>query len=150
MTPRVHFITLATPDLAAARAFYRDGLGWSPLLDVPGEIVFFQVGHGLVLGLFDADRFVGDIAGAVADTSLGGLTLSHNLDSPEEVDETVARLAALGAAVVKPPQTADFGGYHGHVRDPNGVTWEICHNPGWSIRADGTVRLGPVDADDEA
>jgi hypothetical protein len=28
------------------------------------------------------------------------------------------------------------------VADPNGVVWEVGHNPGWSVDPDGTVRLG--------
>lgn len=142
MEPRTHFITLATPDLDAARAFYVGGLGWEPLLDVPGEIIFFQTGPGLVLGLFDAVKFREDVGGAVADTSLTGLTLSHNVDGPAEVDAVVAAAARAGATVVKEPQRAAFGGYHGHFADPNGVQWEICHNPGWSVDETGRVSLG--------
>jgi uncharacterized protein len=144
MEQRAHFITLSTPDLDAARAFYRDGLGWTPLLDVPGEIVFFQVAPGVVLGLYEAGRFVADMEGTPADGRLGGLTLSHNVDSPAEVDATVERMVKVGGRPVKAPQRAAFGGYHGHVADPNGVVWEICHNPGWSVDADGRVHLGPV------
>ncbi|UKJ65076.1 hypothetical protein H1Q78_06930 [Cellulosimicrobium cellulans] len=29
-----------------------------------------------------------------------------------------------------------------HVADPNGLVWEVAHNPAWSVRADGTVDLG--------
>ena len=61
MEQHLNFITLATRDLDAARAFYRDGLGWEPLIDVPGEIIFFQVGPGLVLGLFEAGKFDEDL-----------------------------------------------------------------------------------------
>lgn len=145
MDQQVHFLTLATPDLDAARRFYRDGLGWTPLLDVPGEIVFFQVAKGMVLGLFEARHFVADVAGAVSDPRTTGLTLSHNVGSPAEVDAVVDAAVAAGATLVKTPQRADFGGYHGHFADPNGVVWEVCHNPGWSVDPDGTVRLGPVD-----
>ncbi|GLY87181.1 VOC family protein [Actinoallomurus iriomotensis] len=145
MEQRAHFITLSTPDLDAARAFYRDGLGWRPLLDVPGEIVFFQVAPGTVLGLFDADKFVADMEGTPADGRLGGLTLSHNVDSPDAVDATVRRMVEAGARTVKSPQRAAFGGYHGHVADPNGLVWEICHNPAWRVDADGRVHLGLVD-----
>lgn len=141
---QVHFITLATADLDAARAFYRDGLGWTPILDVPGEIIFFQAGHGLVLGLFDAEKFVADMAGTPADGRLGGLTLSHNVGSPAEVDAAVQHGLRSGGTLIKAPQKADFGGYHGHIADPNGVVWEICHNPGWSVDADGTVQLRPI------
>jgi hypothetical protein len=113
-------------------------------LDVPGEIIFFQVGPGLILGLFDTAKFVADLQGTTADGKLGGLTLSHNVPAPADVDTTVRREVEAGGTLVKSPQTADFGGYHGHVADPNGVIWEICHNPGWRVDETGQVHLGPV------
>lgn len=144
MEQRLHFITLATPDLDAARGFYCDGLGWTALLDVPGESIFFQTGPGVVLGLFDAEKFREDVEGAVTDVSTSGLTLSHNVGSPEAVDALVDSAVSAGATLVKSPKDAAFGGYHGHVADPNGVTWEICHNPGWSVDEAGQVRLTAI------
>jgi catechol 2,3-dioxygenase-like lactoylglutathione lyase family enzyme len=146
MEQRTHFITLSTPDLDAARAFYCDGLGWTALMDVPGEIIFFQVAPGLVLGLFESSQFVADMEGTPADGRLGGLTLSHNVESPAEVDATVRQAVQAGGRLVKAPQKAAFGGYHGHFADPNGVVWEVCHNPGWRVDEAGRVHLGPVDA----
>jgi uncharacterized protein len=143
MDPRLHFLTLATADLDAARAFYRDGLGWEALLDVPGEILFFQVAPGLLLGLFDTAKFDEDRLASAPTSGISGVTLSHNVDSAEEVAATVDRLVAAGGTVTKPPQESPFGGiFAAHVADPNGVVWEIAHNPGWSIDADGTVRIG--------
>lgn len=143
MEPRIHFITFATADLDAARAFYRDGLGWQPLADVPGEIIFFQAGSGLVLGLFDARKFAADLNDRTGPTAVSGVSLSHNVDSRAEVDATVTALASAGASVLKAPQQGAFGGiYHGHVIDPNGIIWEIAHNPGWRIDDDGTVAFG--------
>jgi uncharacterized protein len=145
MEPRVNFITIATADLDAARAFYGAGLGWSALLDVPDEIVFFQVGPGLVLGFFDRASFVADQAiGNDPPVAVTGLTLSHNVGSEAEVDAVFARASAAGGRVVKTPQHASFGGYHAHVADPNGTVWEIAHNPGWRVEDDGTVVLAPV------
>ncbi|GAA2234478.1 VOC family protein [Herbiconiux moechotypicola] len=154
MEQRVDFLTVSTADLDVVRTFYRDGLGWQPLLDVPGEIVFFQVGHGLVLGLFDAEAFARDLGDDATGVGSGprasaarpaGFTLSHNVDSAEEVDEVVDRMRAAGGEVRKSPQAAAFGGYHAHVAGPDGVLWEVAHNPGWSVEADGTVRLGVVE-----
>ena len=142
MDPRIHFITFATRDLDAARAFYRDGLGWEPLMDVPGEIIFFQTGPGLVLGLFDAEQFNDDLGGQTTEAAVSGVTLSHNVDSPAAVDATVKAAVDAGAVIRKPPQFASFGGYHGHVVDPNGIIWEIAHNPAWSIDETGRVSLG--------
>lgn len=141
MEQRVHFVTLATADLDAARTFYADGLGWEPLLDVPAEIIFFQVGPGLVLGLFDKVKFDLDIDGKVSTDQVSGVTLAHNVDSAAAVDEVVTALIAAGATTLKAPQHASFGGYHGHVRDPNGVIWEIAYNPGWRVDDTGRVFL---------
>lgn len=52
-------------------------------------------------------------------------------------------MAAAGGTVLKPPQPGQFGGvFHAHIQDPNGLIWEIAHNPGWRIGPDGTVHLG--------
>ncbi|WP_329108460.1 VOC family protein [Micromonospora sp. NBC_01699] len=153
MEQQVHFVTVATADLDAARRFYVDGLDWSPTLDVPGEILFFQIGPGIMLGLFDAAQFTADLGpgdlgaahlGAPADVTPRGFTLSHNVSSPQEVDRVLAAAAAAGAAIRKPGQPASFGGYHGHFADPNGLLWEIAHNPGWSVTPTGTVLLAPA------
>lgn len=144
MDQRVHFLTLATPDLDSSRAFYKGGLGWTSLLDVPGEIIFFRIGPGLVLGLFDAQKFTADLGHEGGPATVGGLTLSHNVDSPAEVDSAMEAAVDAGATVIKPPQKAEFGGYHGHFADPNGLIWEVCHNPGWSVDDDGTVRLAEL------
>ena len=125
MNQRVDFITFATTDLDAVRRFYRDGLGWSPLLDVPGEIVFFQVGHGLTLGLFDATKFAADMNRPDEAAPISGITLSHNVESPEAVRATVAAAVAAGATMIKEPQGSEFGGFHAHFADPNGIIGEI-------------------------
>ena len=146
MDPRIDFITLATPDLDAARAFYVTGLGWTPTLDVAGEIVFFQVGHGTMLGLYDVDAFRRDVsAPAGSELSSSGTILSHNVDSPAAVDRLVDAAARAGATVLTSPRKADFGGYHGHFADPNGVIWEVAYNPGWRVEDDGRVRLDAGD-----
>ncbi|HYI33546.1 MAG TPA: VOC family protein [Glaciibacter sp.] len=143
MDPRLHFITFATADLDASRAFYRDGLGWEPLADVPGEIIFFQVGPGLVLGLFDESKFHEDLRSRPSSTGVSGITLSHNVESASAVTATIEELKAAGATVVKPAQSGAFGGvFHGHVSDPNGIVWEIAYNPDWRIADDGSVVLG--------
>jgi hypothetical protein len=28
------------------------------------------------------------------------------------------------------------------VQDPNGIIWEIAHNPGWQVAPDGAVSFG--------
>ena len=141
MDPRLHFLTVATADLDAARRFYVDGLGWQPLADVPGEILFLQVGPGLALGLYEGQAFNHDLF-LPGSAEPSGFTLSHNVESATLVDETIEVLLNAGGTLVKKPQFAAFGGYHGHISDPNGIIWEIAHNPAWSIDETGTVLLG--------
>jgi catechol 2,3-dioxygenase-like lactoylglutathione lyase family enzyme len=143
MNQQIHFMTLATADLDTARSFYTTGMGWEPLLDVPGEIIFFQVAPGLTLGLFDAVKFAQDLSHDEVPAGASGLTLSHNVATPAEVDTTIEALVRAGARLLKEPQQCAFGGiYHGHVADPNGVLWEIAHNPGWRVTEDGSVIFG--------
>lgn len=143
MDQRLHFITFATEDLDRARSFYKDGLGWDPLMDMPGEIIFFQVAPGLLFGLFDAEKFDQDLNSTAPTEGVSGVTLSHNVSSAAEVSSTIDKLAAAGATVLKPAQAGAFGGiFHGHVKDPNGIVWEIAHNPGWKIDDDGAVVFG--------
>ncbi|MBT2513431.1 VOC family protein [Arthrobacter sp. ISL-30] len=140
MDQQLHFITFATENLDRARAFYKEGLGWDPLMDVPGEIIFFQVAPGVVLGLFDAEKFDEDLVSAEKTSGVSGVTLSHNVGSAPEVSSTIEKLVAAGATVLKPAQAGAFGGiFHGHVKDPNGIIWEIAHNPGWRIDNEGKV-----------
>ncbi|MEX5716832.1 VOC family protein [Geodermatophilus maliterrae] len=143
MQQQVHFLTLATADLDAARRFYVGGLGWSPLLDVPGEIVFFQVAPGTVLAFFEAAKFAQDLGTGPARPAVSGVTLAHNVADRDAVRALVDAMAAAGGTVLTAPEEGAFGGvFHALVTDPNGVVWEVAHNPGWSVDADGTVRLG--------
>lgn len=139
MQPRVDFVTLRVEDLKTATRYYVDGLGWQPLLEVPGEVTFFQIGHGQVLSLFAAAGFDEDAGGRLG----APVTLAHNVGSAEEVRAVVDKMVRAGARVLKTPQHASWGGYHALVEDPSGFGWEIAHNPGWSVAADGTVSLGP-------
>ena len=141
---RVSFITLGTRDLARARAFYVDGLGWEPALDLPGEVCFIQVAHGVLLSLWPAEELAKDSREAV--TPGDNLCLARNVDSREDVDALMAQAEAAGARVLKPAEEAFFGGYHGYFADPaDGVRWEVAHNPNLTVDPDGTVHLGTPD-----
>src|ERR1039457_3098906 len=145
MQPQVHFITLGVPDLDAARRFYADGLGWPVSFEVPGEIVFIQVGHGLLLGLFGAAALEADI-GQRPRTGPGpaAFTLAQVVPTEDQVIAVLAVAEAAGATILNPARRADFGGFHGYFADPAGFRWEVATNPGWSVGPDGTVSIGPI------
>ena len=71
----------------------------------------------------------------------GYVALACNVHSVAEVDATVETWLAAGARLLKAKVTADWGGTSAYVADLDGHRWEIAHNPGFPLRADGTIRL---------
>jgi catechol 2,3-dioxygenase-like lactoylglutathione lyase family enzyme len=142
MEQRLSLITLGVPDLDEARRFYLDGLGWTPVLDVAGQVTFVQVAPGVLLSLFDAAELAADIGdGRPAAPAVGNVTLAHNVGSEAEVDAVLADAVRAGATLVKPAQRAAWGGYHGYFADPAGTPWEVAFNPGLVVDDDGAVRM---------
>lgn len=144
MEQRLSLVTLGVADLARARAFYADGLGWTPTDVGSEEIVFFQLA-GIAFGLYGRDDLAAD-AGLddASGAGFGGIALAHNTRTREEVDTVLALAERAGATIVKPAEDAFWGGYSGYFADPDGHLWEIAWNPGFAIDADGHVHL-PAD-----
>ena len=144
MDPYVSIITLGCPDVAAARRFYVDGLGWAPVMEVADEVVFVQVGKGIALALWRADALAEDRGRPVGSLADAPVALAHNVGTAEEVAEVIAAAEAAGGTVLKPAAPAFFGGVQGYFADPDGFSWEVAWNPGWHVAEDGTVSLaGP-------
>jgi catechol 2,3-dioxygenase-like lactoylglutathione lyase family enzyme len=138
MELRVDLVTLAVPDLEVAHRYYVDGLGWEPALAVPGEVTFLRAGHSRMVALFARTDLAGDMGVAAAPP----FDLGHLCADEAGVDEVAGAMVAAGATMVKPPQRAEWGGYHAYVEAPDGTVWEIAHNPGWSVDADGNASIG--------
>ncbi len=131
-------ITLGVTDLARARAFY-EALGWRTGAGPGDDVVFFQAG-GMVVSLWGRDQLAKD--SAVTDSGgWGGVTLAHNVGSPEEVDATLSEAEAAGATIGRLGAETFWGGYSGVFLDPDGHPWEIAHNPHWTLHEDGSVSL---------
>lgn len=145
MRQQLTCLTLGVTDLDASKVFYIDGLGWTPALDVPGEVVFFQIAGGQLLALFGKRDLEADAdAQALSDPGNAPISLGYNVGSEAEVVETLAQAEAAGATIVKPAQRADFGGFHGYFADPSGFRWEVVYNAGFQVADDGTVSIGAV------
>ena len=139
MQPRVSLVTLGVADLTRARTFY-EAMGFSSDASPGDDVVFFHLG-GMVLGLWDRARLAED--SGVQDTpGWGGVTLAHNVRSPEEVRAVIAEARRAGAEITKDPGETFWGGYSGAFVDPDGHPWEVAHNPFWTIEDDGSIRLG--------
>jgi catechol 2,3-dioxygenase-like lactoylglutathione lyase family enzyme len=135
MEQRVSLLTLGVRDLARARAFY-EALGWSRTGDEE-DVVFFQAGC-MILALWGRGQLAED-SGVTDGGGWGGITLAHNVRSPEEVDAVLAEAEAAGATIVRAGAATFWGGYSGVFLDPEGHPWEIAHNPFWTVTDDGSV-----------
>ena len=140
MEQRLSLVTLGVDDLGRARAFY-EALGWTTGAQPDDDVVFFQAG-GIVVALWGRDQLAED--SAVADGGgWGGITLAHNVRSPEEVDAVLAEAEAAGATLSRRGAPTFWGGYSGVFVDPDGHPWEDAHNPHWTLRVDGSIGLPP-------
>ncbi len=138
MEQRLSLVTLGVSDLARAKRFY-GALGWRPAGNSPDDVAFYQAG-GMVVALWDRTSLAED--SAVSDGGgWGGVTLAHNVRSPAEVDAVIEEARAAGATIGREPAGTFWGGYSGLFIDPDGHPWEVAHNPGWTVLADGSVSL---------
>jgi catechol 2,3-dioxygenase-like lactoylglutathione lyase family enzyme len=129
MDQRISFVTLAVADLARTHAFYVDGLGWSPEMYVPGEVLMIRAGEHLMLSLWAETGFEGEVGPIRRGPGLVPITLAHNVRTEAEVDEILELAASIGADPVAAGERRDWGGYTGYFADPDGFRWEIATNP---------------------
>jgi hypothetical protein len=135
---RVSLVTLGVSDLERARRFY-EALGWTTGAAPGDDVVFFQA-VGMIVALWDRASLAED-SGISDSGGWGGVTLAHNVRSPEEVDAVLAEAERAGASIPRPGGETFWGGYSGIFVDPDGHPWEVAHNPHWTIGEDGSVRL---------
>jgi predicted lactoylglutathione lyase len=135
---RVSLITLGVDDLVAAKRFY-EALGWE--CKEVEETVFVQAGGSAVV-LWGREKLADDagVEDARAD-GFGGIALAQNVRSREEVDEIVAAAEGAGATITKPAAETFYGGYAAYFADLDGHLWEIAHNPGFTLKDDGSLVL---------
>lgn len=128
MDKRVGTITLGVRDLARARRFYEDGLGWTRD-GGESDIAFYQC-NGFVFGLYEWPAFAkhAGLPEAVA-PGFRGSALGYCTRTRAEVDATVAAAEKAGAIVTVRPRDAFWGGYNAYLTDPDGHLWEIAWNP---------------------
>ena len=131
---RISLVTLGCTDLPALRAFYR-GLGWPEVDPAEEAVAFFRLA-GSVLSLFPATELAADATvpvGPAGGEFRSSRSLAINVDSPAEVEQVLATVAAAGGRIVKPGQKVFWGGFSGYFADPEGNLWEVAHNPFWPL-----------------
>ena len=125
MQQRISLITLGVADLEKSKAFYT-ALGWKNVADEAG-IAAFDL-QGSVLGLYPRADLAQDVGLPLVE-GFSGQTLSHNVQTREEVAPLIEQARAAGAKILKEPHEVFWGGFIAYFCDPDAHVWEIAHNP---------------------
>ena len=138
---RLSIVTLGVADLARSIAFY-EALGWPrKSSSIEGSIAWFGTADSTI-GLFPWDELAHDASLPPEPRApFGGITLAINVESPDAVTAGLDAAVAAGGTILKPATLADWGGTSGYFADPDGHPWEVAHNPGFPIDADGRARI---------
>jgi predicted lactoylglutathione lyase len=138
MKPRITVITLGVDDLEESLKFYRDGL-CLPTQGIIGKefeygsVAFFELQKGVMLALWPRKSIAYDSTVPLQPSSSTELTIGHNVNSKEDVDEVMKQAKEAGAKIVKAAGDTFWGGYSGYFQDPDGHLWEIVWNPKMKI-----------------
>ncbi|MCG6659909.1 VOC family protein [Halomonas campisalis] len=128
MEQRISLITLGVGDLARARRFYEEDLGWEVGIAVDNAVVFFQL-NGLILSLYPRVALARDAGVGDEGSGFSGIALAHNVRSEPEVDSMLSEAERAGGRIVKPASRAEWVGYSGYFADPwgnRGQTLILC------------------------
>ncbi len=127
MDPRISLVTLGVADVDRSVDFYGE-LGFP--VERWGDAAFFEC-DGAWLSVYPREALAADagVGGGGARGTFDGVTLAHNVGSPEAVDRTLEELVAAGGTLTRPARETDWGGYSGYVADPDGHLWEVAWNP---------------------
>ena len=91
------------------------------------EWVCFRLADGTsALALYPWDSLAEDAAIPPHGRGFRGVTLSYVVRSADRVDDVLAEAESAGAAIIKPAQRSDWGGYSGYFADPEGHLWEVA------------------------
>lgn len=129
MDASMSLLTLGVRDLAVARRFYVDGLGWTPASDVEDDVCFIKVAPGLLLGLWSRDSLSAEAGGVYSGEQPAPISLAHMVPDAGSVTRVLDDAVAAGATLVAAATTREWGGVTGYFADPDGYRWEVACNP---------------------
>lgn len=143
--PHAHIslITLGVSDVPRAARFY-EALGFTRKVKAAPQhkVAFFDAGT-LALSLYAVSGLASD-AGFPPGTrpsAFRGMSLAWNCASEAGVDTVMALALRAGATELAPAKEAAWGGYHGHLADPDGHIWEVAYNPQFPLSPEGRGTL---------
>ena len=132
MEQRLTIVSLGVTDLTSATRFYSQGLGWEQSPASTGDFVLFVLRGGVGLALYPR-HLLAQEAGLPDPGGFGGVTLSCNVASADEVDEVLQAAVEAGGTQTAPATERPWG-YTGYFADPEGHPWEVAFVPSLVLR----------------
>ena len=138
MDQALHMHMVPAADVAALRAFYVDGLGWSTWgPEMPGS---FMLRAGTAVIVFLNRDYLAAESGIDVSATPRAINAVFVADKAD-VDAQIAGALAAGATLTSPIRDRDGGLYSGYFTDPEGNGWEIVWSPVMRPGADGGLTL---------
>ena len=123
MIPVLNAVGIVTSDVARSLEFYRQ-LGLE-VPDTPDQgHVNIDIADGIRL-MIDSEAEVREFRPNWDRTTGNQLALAFECESPSQVDEVYARMAAVGFEGDKEPWDAFWGQRYAQLRDPDGVPVDL-------------------------
>jgi catechol 2,3-dioxygenase-like lactoylglutathione lyase family enzyme len=118
-------VLIGVADVKASVTFY-ESLGLPVRKSYGGKYADFVSGDGTsTLGLYPWEALAKDAGVPPEGNGFRSLTLSHIVETPEQVDAALAAAAAGGGSIAVPAEKAEWGGYSGYLADPDGFLWKV-------------------------
>jgi uncharacterized protein len=127
MKANISSVLLGVRDLARAKQFYTEGLGWK-VKDDYGVSVFFESDTGSIVGFYGREGLADQVGTSPEGSGFSGLVLTYVVRSEKRVDEIIAEAENAGATILKPAGALPWGGYGGSFADPDGYIWSLGYS----------------------
>ena len=127
MKANISSVLLGVRDLARAKQFYVEGLGWK-VKDDYGVSVFFESDSGSIVGFYGREGLADMVGTGAEGSGFSGLVLTYVVRSEKRVDEIIAEAEKAGATILKPAGALPWGGYGGAFADPDGYIWSLGYS----------------------
>lgn len=90
-----------------------------------GVVVFFDLQPGLKLAIWKREDIAYEANESQSPASSTEFTIGHHVKRKKEVHLVMEQATKAGARITDPPHETFYGGYSGHLQDPDGHLWEV-------------------------
>jgi catechol 2,3-dioxygenase-like lactoylglutathione lyase family enzyme len=110
-----------------SKEFYKDGIGLPVKKAFGNKFVMFEGEDGTSdLGMYKREALADDAAVKPEGSGFHGFSITHAVDSPEDVDALLARAEDSGGEIVVAPRGDGRRGYFGYFADLDRNLWQVA------------------------